>query len=220
MLQKETLQFLRDLKENNNKEWFDKNRKKYEEAKKDFLGLVEVIGLELQNIDPKFDFIPTNTKIFRINKDVRFSKDKSPYKTNFGAFLSKGGMKSGSAGYYIHIEADNNSGIAGGMYQPLPPQLQKIREHISENYDELEAILEDKSFAKYFPTGPGGEDKLKNVPRGFNKDDQAAELLKNKSFTVWIPFKDSDILKENFIDQSLEIFREIYKLNKFLNEIL
>ena len=146
---KEVISFLSDLATNNNKDWFDENRKRYETAKISVLTLVEEI---IENIS-EFDSAIANQEakycLFRINKDVRFSKDKSPYKLNFGASINPGGKKSSIPGYYIQIQP-GASFLAGGTYQPLPDQLFAIRKEIDYNLDEFSSIVSEKKFKKYF----------------------------------------------------------------------
>src|ERR1051325_10599551 len=129
MLQTTTLKFLKDLKKNNTKEWFDANRKAYESAKKDFEGLVESVIEQFCKKDEEIGSLKPKDCMFRINRDIRFSKDKSPYKTNFGAFINKGGKKSIYAGYYFHCEPGENF-VGGGLWMPMPDALKKVRQEI------------------------------------------------------------------------------------------
>lgn len=143
MLQQNTLTFLSNLKKNNHKDWFEKNRNHYEDAKNNFLAFVtEVIAL-VEKIDPSIVGLEAKKCVFRINRDVRFSKDKSPYKTNMGASISKGGKKIQCAGYYFHLEP-NNTFIAGGLWMPPAEQLQKLRQEIDYNFDEFKKIITKK----------------------------------------------------------------------------
>jgi len=114
---KKSLSFISDLKKNNNKEWFHANRKQYDEARGEFIAFVEMMVSEIGMFDPDLGPISPKSTLFRINRDIRFTKDKSPYKTNFGAFIIKGGKKSGNAGYYFHLEPDGTF-AGGGIYHP------------------------------------------------------------------------------------------------------
>jgi uncharacterized protein (TIGR02453 family) len=156
MLQSSTLQFLQSLQKNNNKPWFDENRKKYESAKENFAEFVEALINGIAAFDPTIQNLTAKNCMFRINRDVRFSKDKSPYKTNMGASISKGGKKINLAGYYFHCEP-GKSFAAGGFYMPMAPELAKIRQEIDYNFKEwiptdielLDLFLSEISTCKY-----------------------------------------------------------------------
>ena len=217
MLQKYTLDFLGRLKKNNNREWFAKNKSKYEDAKNDF----EVFIFELINDIAEFDdsvsgLQPKNC-IFRIYKDVRFSKDKKPYKNGMGASIGKGDKKSDSPGYYFHIEPANCF-LAGGKYNPAPEQLRAIRIKILENTKEFEKIIKNKEFLKAFEKLWDNRN-LKTVPRGFPKEHPAAEYLKYRSFFVLHKIKDEKALSKNMIDYSIKILKLIKPLNDFMTAI-
>ena len=152
MLQSSTFQFIKDLKANNNKEWFEVNRKVYQRAKEDFLVQVQAIIHGLESFDAEIAFAKLEPKkcIFRINRDTRFSADKSPYKTNMGAWFSGGAKGLQRAGYYLHLE-EGGCFLAGGMYMPEAEALKKIRQEIHYNYKDLQAILAEISFQNFFP---------------------------------------------------------------------
>ena len=136
MLQSSTIHFLKSLKKNNNKEWFDKNRSQYELAKNDYLSLVTKVLNELQGFDPTLLELQPKQCIFRLNRDVRFSKNKDPYKTNFGASFSKGAKKIQTAGYYFHLEPGANF-VGGGLWMPMAPDLHKVRQEIDYCFKEF-----------------------------------------------------------------------------------
>ena len=146
MLQKSTLSFLKELKKNNTKEWFDTNRKKYEAAKADFAALTNAVIHGLGKKDPFVASLLAKDCTFRINRDVRFSKNKDPYKTNMGMYLSRGGKKSLFAGYYFHLEPGGNSFMGGGLYMPEPDVIKKVRQEIDYNWDEFSKIIKQKKF--------------------------------------------------------------------------
>jgi len=180
MLQPATLKFLKDLSKNNHKEWFDANRGKYETAKADFLQLVEKIITDFCNKDKQIGALDAKRCLFRINRDIRFSKDKTPYKTNLGASFEKGGRISPFACYYLHIEPGNKSFIAGGFYSPEAPDLKKIRKEIEFFHDDLEEIVNEPNFKKQFGDLNRSEsNSLKTAPKGFEKDHPAIEFLKD-----------------------------------------
>lgn len=211
------LQFLQDLAENNNREWFNNNRTRYEECRKKVLFLTEVLNNEISKFDKQV--VPMNPKdcMFRIFRDVRFSKDKRPYKTNFGSFISKGGRKSIYAGYYFHIDP-NRSFVGGGVYMPQAEQLKALRLHIEQHADEFVEIIHGKKFKKYYPEL--FDDKLKTAPKGFPKDHKHIDLLRYKSFAFSHEVNNEILTSENFVKYTVDAFKQLQKANAFLNEAL
>ena len=182
MLQPTTFSFLKNLKKNNNKQWFDENRKAYEAAKADFEVFVTEILAQLSKTEPAFKELAAKDCIFRIFRDVRFSKDKTPYKSHFGAYFIKGGKKETGGGYYLHLEPGAIF-IGGGMWMPENDVLKKLRQEIDYNFDEFKKILNAASFKKTYGS-LSNEDKLKTLPKGYVADNPAIEYLKLKSFTA------------------------------------
>lgn len=211
----DTLKFLKDLKDNNNKEWFQDNKSRYEDAKGDF---EEFIGVLIQNI-AKFDppiaeLIPKKT-IFRIYRDVRFSKDKSPYKLNLGAHLAANRSKvHDRAGYYIQIQP-GNSFLAGGAYDPGNPWITQIRTEIDYNTKEFKKLINSASFKKYF--GEISGEKLKTAPKGFPKDHPELELLKYKSYLVANNCDDKLVTSKDFLKHATSVFKAMKPFDDFLN---
>ena len=182
MLDPSTLKFLKDLKKNNNKAWFDAHRSTYEKARENFIELVQALIDGHKRYDRGLTDLPAKDCLFRINRDVRFSKDKSPYKTNFGASISPGGKKSPLAGYYIQL-SPGDSFIGGGVWMPEPATLKRIRQEIDYNLKEFEAIVRSKKFrAVYGDLYTREGIQLSKVPQGYEKDNPAAPYLKLKSF--------------------------------------
>lgn len=214
MLQPTTLQFLKNLQENNNRDWFHEHKKPYQAAKKDFKDFIQTLILEIGKFDTNIKLVLPKQCTFRINRDVRFSKNKAPYKNNFGAFIAKGGKKSGNAGYYLHIEPDNHM-VAGGIYMPMPPQLKRIRQEIDYNTTDFRAIIESASFVNHFGQLDGP--KLKTAPRGYPKDHPAIDLLRFKSFTVAKKITDKQVTQPDFLATTIDIFKAMYNFNQFLN---
>ena len=212
-MQSTTLQFLRNLEKNNNRDWFNENKTLYQEAQQDVISFVEKLMEEMADFDEEMGKLDAKKSVFRIYRDTRFSKDKTPYKTNFGAGL---GMGKGNkiSGYYLHIEP-GKSFLAGGVYKPEPSVLKTIRQEISAFGDEFKAILEQDEFRNYF-RGLSVEDKLKKVPQGFEKDDKMAEYLKLKHFIVTHPVSDEQLLSENAVKEFTKIFKAMKPLNDFL----
>ena len=173
--------FLEQLSENNNREWFHGHKPEFLKAKESLEIITEILIKEIGKFDKEIGALQAKNCIFRIYRDVRFSKDKSPYKTNFGAFLVPGGKKSGKAGYYLHLDPDG-SFLAGGVYMPASDHLKKLRKHIFEHTDELKQIISKPAFKKDFGSISG--DKLNLTPRGFPADFPDLDLLKFKSYIV------------------------------------
>ena len=220
MLTKESLQFLDDLKKNNNREWFQDNKKRYEIFKKDYHQLVSDFLDAMKPLDPSLELLEIKDCTFRINRDIRFSKDKSPYKAHLGVWLSSGAKGANRSGYYVHIEK-GASFIAGGFYSPDADQLKKVRKEIAFFHDDLEAILADKNFKKEF----GGFDinesnSLKSMPRGYEKDHPAIEFLKLKSFTTSQKFDIVEVTQKDFVKKMSQKLIALKPLNEFINRAL
>jgi len=214
MINRSTLEFLSKLSKNNNREWFEKNRPAYETAKTNFREFVNELIISTAKFDPSIKHLEAKDCIFRINRDVRFSKNKAPYKNNFGAILSPGGKKGFDAGYYIQIQP-GASFIAGGMWQPPTPQINAIRQEIDYNTKEFKKIISDKEFKKYFGK-LSEEDKLKTAPKGYDKAHPEIELLKFKSYIIVHNLKDSEVLSKNFLKHCNDIMKAMKPLNLFL----
>lgn len=217
MLQQSTIQFLKNLKKNNNKEWFEKNRKQYEQAKQDFLELTSEVlkkaganDATIANLDPK-------KCVFRINRDVRFSKDKSPYKTNMGMHFSKGGKNAMSAGYYFHLEPEACF-IGGGIYMPMPDEMKKIRQEIDYNWAAFKKIITHKKFVAAFnDLSKTGEFSLSRPPKGYDETNPAIEYLKLKSFTTSTSLQDTDLTDKMLVKKIVTAFETMKPLIDFLN---
>jgi uncharacterized protein (TIGR02453 family) len=220
MLQPATIKFLKDLKKNNNKVWFDANRNKYESAKKDFAEFVQTIIDKHAKKDSTIKELKAKDCMFRINRDIRFSKDKTPYKTNFGASINRGGRKSVFAGYYFHFEPGEHF-VGGGIWIPMPPELKKIRQEIDYNLDEFKKIVSSKKFKSVYGELYREENvSLSKVPQGFEKDNPAAEYLKLKSILALKKLKETDITSKNLEKQVLEAFDALQPLIEFINKAL
>jgi uncharacterized protein (TIGR02453 family) len=215
MLQSTTLKFLKDLKKNNNKPWFDINRKQYELAKADFLLLTDKLIAGIAAFDAPIAQLNAKDCIFRINRDVRFSKDKSPYKTNIAGYFNKNGKKGNGAGYYLHIEP-GQSFAAGGLWMPQPQDLAKIRQEIDYSFDSWKKIMENNLFKKLFTEGVKGE-ALVRPPKGYEEANPAIEFLKMKSFIVTKAFTDAEIQSKTFVNQVEKTFKTMKPMIDFLN---
>ena len=220
MLSKETLQFLDDLKANNNRDWFVENKKRYEAFKKDYQQLVADLLDAMKPLDPSLEMLEVKNCTFRINRDIRFSKDKTPYKSHLGIWLSSGAKGLNRSGYYIHLEK-GASFIAGGLYCPESEDLKKMRKEIAYFHDDLEAILVEKDFEMEFGDFDRNEkDTLKNPPRGYDKEHPAIELLKLKSFESSQKIEFSAAGKKDFVGVMSQKLIALKPLNDFINRAL
>ena len=217
MLQKTTIKFLKDLKKNNNKSWFDVNRKFYEAAKDDFAGFIQqVINLHSKK-DTTLKTLVAKDCLFRINRDVRFAKDKSPYKSNMGASINRGGKKSTQAGYYFHLEP-GQSFAGGGIWMPMPEDLKKVRQEIDYNYSNFKKIISSKKFkAMYGDLSNEAAYKLSRVPKGYEPGNPAAEYLKLKSFVAMVSLKDTDLTAKDLVKKTASAFEALQPLIEFIN---
>lgn len=217
MLQKETLNFLKNLKDNNDRIWFETNKSEYEKAKQDVLLFVENLIPKMALIDPELKGLEAKKCLMRIYRDVRFSKDKLPYKTNFGIWLS-GKSKTPYPGYYLHLQP-GNSFVAGGYWMPSPEHLKSIRQEIDYNLDEFNTILTEKSFKSNFKE-LSTEEKLKTAPKDYPKDHLGIELLKLKSYTVSMMIDDKDLFSGKAADQIIATWKSMLPLTRFLQRAI
>lgn len=218
MLLKESLQFIDDLTANNNRDWFLDNKKRYEKFKADYQSLVAAFLAEMKPLDPSLEFLEVKNCTFRINRDIRFSKDKTPYKNHLGIWMSSGIKGNNRAGYYIHI-GKTESFIAGGFYSPEAEDLKKVRKEIAFFYEDLEEIVSEKSFQEIFGNLDQGN-SLKNAPKDYEKDHPAIEFLKLKSFTATQKFDCNEATKSDFVQKTVEKLIVLKPLNDFLNRAL
>ncbi|AZB20012.1 DUF2461 domain-containing protein [Chryseobacterium indologenes] len=210
----DTFGFLKKLNKNNNREWFNENKNLYTESQGNVISFLDDLLKEMSSFDAELAKIDSKKALFRIYRDTRFSKDKSPYKTNFGASL---GMGKGSqkGGYYLHIEP-GKSFLAGGIYMPESSVLKEVRKEISLYGNDFLNILNQKDFKKHFPE-LDQQDKLKKIPQGFEKEDPMGEYLKLKNFIVLYHLKDEEVLDKNAAGKMSKIFKLMKPFNDFLN---
>lgn len=210
------INFLRELNENNNREWFAQNKSRYERVRSKFEEISRLLIAEISVFDNDIKNVDVKDCVFRIYRDIRFSTDKTPYKTHFGVYIaSAGGRKSHRGGYYLHLDPAGCF-IAVGVWCPPPNILKALRQSVCDNIDELNEIRNEASFNTYFKTF-FEEDKLKNVPAGFPRDFPDAELLKLKHYMVDHKLNDDILNAPNLVSRLGEIARAGYPLNKFLN---
>lgn len=213
----EVLNFLSELKENNNKEWFDQNRNRYDTSRKKVLFLTEMVIHEIVKFDPEIGIPDPKNCVFRIFRDVRFATDKTPYKTNMGSYIAPGGRKSIHAGYYIHIEP-GGSFVGGGSYCPPAETLKAIRTEIFDNPEDFKRLIRNEWFLKVYPEMY--DDKLKTAPKGFPKDFPEIDLLKYKSFAFTSKLDDAVVTSDAYLGKIVDALKELSPVNRFLNTAL
>lgn len=210
-IQQSTLDFLVKISQNNNRDWFNANKPTYVEAYEDVKSFSETLMRRMS----EYDNIE-QLKQYRIYRDVRFSKDKTPYKNNLGGSMIRA-TKWLRGGYYFQFEPDNCL-IGAGFWNPNSDDLARIRQEIAVVPDEFRAIINDKNFKKYFGNLEG--DKLKTSPRGYAKDHPAVDLLRYKQFLVAHHFTNEQVIAPNFVDEMVDAFRAIRPFFNFMSEVL
>jgi uncharacterized protein (TIGR02453 family) len=214
----DTLRFLRALKRNNRREWFQPRKAEYEaKVRAPMVSVIEQLAVDLRAFAPELVASP-KMSLYRVYRDTRFSDDKTPYKTHVAAsFPWRGLPKHEGAGAYLHV-APSEVWIGGGMYAPQPPQLHAVREHIAANSRRLRRIIEAPGFKKMFGALEG--EKLQRVPRGFPKDHEAAELLKHRQFLAAVEMPAAFASDPGFYRHVVAVFQQLAPLVRFLNEPL
>ena len=217
MLHPSTLNFLRELSAHNDKSWFDAHRTEYDSARNHHIHFIAGLIEGISAFDNDISGQTAKSSLFRINRDVRFSKNKAPYKTNFGAYLARGGRKSTLAGYYFHLEP-GASFVGGGLWMPSPSDLSKVRQEIDYCLDEFREMLESLAFVQQFGALSDGPDmRLQRVPKGYESDNPAASYLKYKSFVAMKPLSDDVLLSADALKESIDACKALYPLLRFLN---
>lgn len=217
IMTKTILDFLTELQANNNREWFNENKAQFLKAKEAFEIVTEELIAKVELFDPNIKGLKAKDCIFRIYRDVRFSKDKSPYKTHFGAYINQGGRKGKTCGYYLHIEP-NATMVAGGIYSPPSDVLYEVRDAIYADTDEFKDIILSDDFKSTFGEMEG--DKLKRAPKGFPKDFEDIELLKHKSFICTKLLSNEDVCAKSFFENTLPLFKAMKPFNDFFNRAI
>ena len=219
MILPQTFEFLKELVENNNREWFQVNKERYDNARENLIVFTAGIITKLHKVDPTVsaDLDPKKC-VMRIYRDIRFSKNKTPYKNNFGVSLPTLGSKLGGVEYYLHIQP-GKSFIAGGYWMPEAEHLKAIRQEIDYNANDLRKIIDDKEFVKLFGKFTN-QDQLKTTPKGYEADNENIDLLKLKSFIVSHPLKDKELTGPKAVDEVISMCSKIYPMNIFLKNAI
>ena len=216
-----TISFLKELKRNNNKTWFDNHKAKYLSAKIDFENFVQEVIKVISAFDNDVNDLQAKNCTFRINRDIRFSKDKTPYKTNMGASFNRGGKKSIFGGYYFHLEPGGKSFVGGGLWMPDPIALKKLRQEIDYCFPEFQKIISSPLFKKQYPGLEMSEGQmLVNVPKGYDKENPAASFLKLKSFVATKNIPDTLLTSSGLVTETAKAFKALMPLVKFMNRSL
>lgn len=218
MISPSTTSFLKALKKNNNKPWFDTHRDKYLDAKYNFEEFVASLLSKMISVDEDLkDLVPKNCT-FRINRDIRFSKNKTPYKINLSASFNRGGKKSIYAGYYFHLQPGGNSFVGGGLWRPEPIELKKLRQEIDYCFPEFKKIINTAAFKNNYGELERDENQmLVNVPKGYEKENPAADFLRMKSFVATKNLGDADVLAPKLANEVIQSFKALMPLIKFIN---
>ena len=217
MITPATLQFLEDLKKNNDRDWFQANAKRYDLYKADYKNTVEEFLETIKPLDDTLEQLEFKDCSYRINRDIRFTKDKTPYKTHMGIWMCEGKKNTNLAGYYVHIEK-GAAFAAAGLYWPDATDLKKIRREIHGFYDEMEDIVNNDNFKSVFgKLESTPENTLKTSPKDFDKDHPAIEFLKLKSFLATTQLTDKDLTDKNFIKNTTKKLMVAKPLIEFLN---
>lgn len=218
-LHPKTLFFLSQLKKNNNKPWFDKNKPEFDEIRIQFAEFIDELLVAMKKVDLQ---IGTDLKakdcVFRIYRDVRFGKDKTPYKIHIAAAFGREGRRGKYAGYYIHIEPGGKNFMGGGVWMPEAPELKKVRQEIDYNLKDFKKITEAKSFKKTFGELDG--EKMKTIPKDYDANNPAIEILKHKSFLYGCELDDKTVLSSSFLKKSVSVFTELSPFIQFLNRAM
>jgi len=212
---KEILDFLKDLEANNTREWFEKNRDRYELTRKKFLAVAELLIHEIRKFDTEIPVLNPKDCVFRIFRDVRFSNDKRPFKTNYGCFIARGGRKSGFAGYYLHIQP-GECFVSGGIYMPPPEHLQAIRQDIYYHPGNYIELITNKEFKSTYTLEYS--DKLKTAPKGYPKDFEHLEHIRNRNYAFGHRVEEVELFAADFLTKAIGLFKIIYPLNRYLNK--
>lgn len=218
-MDKITFKFFKDLANHNEREWFQENKPVYDQIVQKAQNLITIWAHELEGLEPLLKDTDPKKSIFRIYRDVRFSKDKTPYKTHIGMAIGKSGKSDKWAGWYLHFEPDNKSFLAAGKWAPQANELKAIRQEIDYNLEEFYSIINEKNFVKTFGTIDKGN-TLKKAPKDYDADHKAIEYLKLKSFTVSKNYTDEEVMKDDFIQTLVKDSKTVFPFIQFLNRSL
>lgn len=207
------LDFLKEVAANNNREWFNTNRDKYEDARRNFEAMAQTMIFNIAKFDSQVGNIPVKDCLYRFYRDTRFSLDKSPYKTHMGAYINVMGKKSPHGGYYIHLEPGNCL-IAGGAYCLPSPILKAVREDIVLRIDRFREIVESPDFSRLYTIG---EEHLKTLPKGFDRNFPYPQYLRPKDYSCFHSVDDSFFMADDWADKAAHCFEIMKPFLDFIN---
>ena len=215
VINKDSLDFLKDLAQNNNRDWFNTYKDRYLEAQGNIAAFADALIVEMNKHD-HIETISGKKSMFRIYKDVRFSKEKTPYNQHWSGSLKRATKKL-RGGYYFRIEPGNSRAV-GGFFGPVPDDMKRIREDIDVNYDDWRKMLADPTLVKTFDNMRG--EKLGTSPRGYDKDHPAIDLLRHKQFLFRREFTDEEVLSPDFLYQVNDVFKNMRPFFDYMSEVL
>jgi uncharacterized protein (TIGR02453 family) len=218
MMMREIYQFVSDLEQNNDKTWFGNNRDRYESTRSKFLYLTEVLINEIRSFDPEIGFLEPKNCMFRIHRDIRFSNNKAPFKTNYGSYIARGGRSGGNPGYYFQVQANGQSFLSAGIYMPDAEKLKAIRNQIYEHPEAFLEIIHEPDFQSRFALF--ADDKLKTAPNGYPKDWEHIDLLRYKSYAPFRMIPDEELYDPSLVEHLVEDFSYLHRFNQFLYEAI
>jgi uncharacterized protein (TIGR02453 family) len=221
MFTKATLKFLDELAANNNRTWFEANKPRYESlVREPALEFIAAMGPLLEKFAPHFRTDPRKMggSLMRVFRDTRFSRDKTPYKTNFGAIIGPGGWKGSRLGYYISLEPGARSMVAGGLHDPAPEQLNRFRQSIDKDAIAFKKLTRNAVFVKAFGAVEG--ERLKTAPKGFDREHPEIALLQLKQVTVFHRFSDQEVLGRDFASQVIPLCRAMKPFLNYLDRVI
>ena len=221
MIQNSTFTFLEKLRENNNSEWFKAHDQEYREARTDVVAFVSkiIVGLSMMDTEIQSQYLVPHKCIKRINRDIRFSLNKTPYKSHFFVLFNPGGYKSEAASYYLQIDP-NRSFVGGGVYMPPTAVLNQFRKEIEYNLAEWKYIVNAPDFLKMFPKGVEASSFLKTVPRGFDIESNAIEYLRMKDYHTLRNLSNEELTSPDAVSTVLEAYKEVHPMVQFLNAVM
>lgn len=217
MIRKETLEFLKLLRKNNDRRWFAANRSLYDDAWRNVSDMAAFLIAGIRSFDDTIGPLGPNDCIFRLNRDTRFTPDKTPYKTNFGITIKRDGRRTPGAGYYLHIEPGSCM-MSGGIYMPTAKELSAIRDAVAKDPKTMRGFLAEPKLAEEF--GHLWGDAVKTAPRGYPKDHPAIDLIRHKHYIVSREISDEEMTDPTFPDSCLESFRLVRDFNRYLNAVM
>ena len=216
IIEKSTFDFLKAIAKNNNRDWFTDNKETYLKANENMIDFADALLMKMKAHD-NIENESGKKSLFRIYKDIRFSKDKTPYKSHFAGHFTRA-TKQLRGGYYFHIEPGNKSGMAGGFWNPNPEDLKRIRQDIDRNYKDWKKLLANKTLKNMYGEMDG--EKVNSAPKGYSKDNPAIDLLRYKQYLFWTPFTDKEVMSDDFVTKANAALKALRPFFDYMSEVL